>query len=372
MIDVFIHIGSPKTGTTAIQQFLTRHRDSLAEQGVLYPMGGVLRSAHHLIGAAVYPSRASRLGNVSRDDALALAIAQIANEIAERKPHTVILSTEYLWGELSAANIRRLLEPFRDMRIRIIAYVRRQDLLAQSLYVQAVKGGYIRSFRDWLSLAVEGEKAGFHLDTVLRGWRDSGIPAEVVARVYEKGQIEDDIRADFMKTVCPEVRIEHSPESPGVNMAPDMMTVELLRVVSTCLEEPEIANQMRRQIIARNPPRARFAPLAYLTAPEVADFMTLFAAGNERVAREFLGRSDGMLFRQPLPTGQDEPPARSDDGTLLRHLIAMLPNLVAPSPARHALAPRAPLPSTAMDAAARKKARKKARAANVASERSGA
>jgi hypothetical protein len=324
VIDLFIHIGAPKTGTTAIQHFLLRHRDSLAGQGLLYPRGGILRAAHHLIGAAIYPSRVSRLNGASAQEVLATSVAEIRQEIQQRTPRAVVISTEYLWGALSPENIRQLLSPFQDMRLHVIAYLRRQDLLAQSLYVQAVKGGNVRPFDVWLQTAQDSDKGGFNFHNVLSGWRNCGLDVDVVVRVYEKAQLRGDICSDFLTTVIPDISLEGLTDIGAVNTAPDMATIELLRNVNALLEDKEIAARIRKRIIGQSPPRALFAPLAYLSPSAAEAFLERFAEDNEKVAREFLRRDDGVLFREPLSATVVQ---EMESSVVLERLIRLLPRL---------------------------------------------
>lgn len=332
---LFIHIGSPKTGTTTLQKFLYDQRGALAREGVLYPEGGIKRSAHHILGAAVFPGRGSRLdAGVTREDALDSSVKAIRAQVDEQNPHTVILSTEYLWGYLSPANVRKLLAPFRDFEIHVVLYVRRQDLLAQSLYVQAVKGGEARTFNEWLDQARSGAKGGFHFDQVISAWRDSGIRTKIIVRVYERGQLASDIRQDFLDTVAPGVSVS-LPDDRAANISPDVTTIELLRAISRILPDPEIANAIRRRLIGKSPPRTLFEPLSYFAPGEAEAFVAGYAEGNAAVAREVLGREDGVLFKDPVPTDDDEGRAWPDDAAVLARLIALLPQLMtqqAPPP----------------------------------------
>jgi hypothetical protein len=300
MTDFFVHIGAPKTGTTAIQKYLTRHRAALRDAGTLYPEGGVLLDAHHLIGAAIFPERVRRLRGAGRDEVLATAAAAIRAEMDAAQPKRVIVSSEYLWGELSAANVRRLLDPFADCTLNVVAYLRRQDLLAQSLYMQAVKGGGARSFARWMEDEGESARAGMHFDRVLRSWRDCGLPVRLVLRIYESGQVDEDVCRDFLDVVCPDIPFSAS-DNRGVNTAADLLTIELLRRINAQIDDAGVSNTLRRRILGRTPPRATFAPISYLSGSEAAAFMARFAAGNEWIARELMGRDDGILFRQPLP-----------------------------------------------------------------------
>jgi hypothetical protein len=327
MKKLIVHIGAPKTGTSAIQSFMLRNRDALAGQGVLYPQSGMLKSAHHLIGAAIHPLRSKRLGSAPRDQVLATAIAGIRQEIALHSPETLVISSEYLWGKLSANNIQRLLSHFSDWSLNVVVYLRRQDLLAQSLYVQAVKTGSPLSFGEWADSAIDSGKGGFFFHDVLSCWRDCGLPVSVIVRIYEKSQIGSDVCTDFMQIVAPSLPTATlAADHRSVNSAPDVATTELLRVVNLTLKEKETAERIRRSIVKHSPPRALFAPLRYLGADEASEFMRRFEVDNEKVAREFAGCTDGVLFRDPPAEGAvDDTDFQS--ATLLDKLIGLLPAL---------------------------------------------
>ncbi len=330
MTDLYIHIGAPKTGTTAIQHHLLKNRDILARQyRILYPRGGLLGAGHHIIGAAVFPERSYRLQGLSREDALQRSLHDVRMEIEESKPCTVILSTEYLWGELSADNIRRLLNPLSHCKIKVVAYLRRQDLLAQSLYVQAVKGGLADPFSVWLERVASSGRAGFDFHKVLTAWMTTGIPTEVIVRVYEKSQLRNDICSDFLATVSSQEISLPSASSQVVNPGPDRATVELLRLVSGKLKDPKLGAIVRKKILSNSASRALFAPLHYLPSNEAASFMSRFAEVNARVARDFIKRPDGRLFEETSPASGSSPNEEVDSADLLRRIIDLLPVLLA-------------------------------------------
>lgn len=336
---LFIHIGAPKTGSTAIQHFLASEREALLRHGILYPAAATIGQAHHVIGAAVFPGRASRLGGVPRDAAFEQAVADVHAEIATHRPETLILSTEYLWGVLSPNDIRRLLAAFRGWEVHVVAYLRRQDLLAQSLFMQAVKRGHAGGFAEWLERAEADSKAPFDFFRVLRNWSDHG--ARIIVRVYEKGSIGPDVRADFLATVGANAAIAPPAENRAVNTTPDATTVELLRLVNREIADPDLAQRLRRRIMRNSPSRALFAPLPYLDREEAERFMARFAEGNRRVAQDFLGRADGVLFRDPLPPQRAEPAEACGDGALLRRLVSLLPALIEPRKSLKARRPAA-------------------------------
>ena len=65
---LYIHIGTPKTGTTALQGFLAKNRKTLQEHGAVFPDFGLVykgvaknRNAHFLV-ATKDPFRAKEMG----------------------------------------------------------------------------------------------------------------------------------------------------------------------------------------------------------------------------------------------------------------------------------------------------------------------
>src|SRR3954449_4869255 len=57
----FLHIGTPKTGTSSLQAILSTHQDELRQHGFLYPRAGrVPMGAHHNISMELSGARRFR------------------------------------------------------------------------------------------------------------------------------------------------------------------------------------------------------------------------------------------------------------------------------------------------------------------------
>src|SRR5262245_44821842 len=139
----WLHIGAPKTGSTAIQRFLTASRETLAARGCLYPQAACRARGHPdlaFLARGGYPHWATPQ---ERDlDAL---VADLRNEIESSPQPNIVLSSENFYllcpAEGAAALMRRI--GFAPDRITVVAYLRRQDEAAMSWYNQAVKAqGY--------------------------------------------------------------------------------------------------------------------------------------------------------------------------------------------------------------------------------------
>ena len=124
-----IHIGPKKTGTSTIQDGLSRNRAALARRGILYPGTSANHNSILLASLCDDPSQHPRLRIRMEDPELSgiseEAQAKFAAEIAETDWHTLILSAETLY-ELRRPEIRKLqrwLEPLVD-RFDIVATAR--------------------------------------------------------------------------------------------------------------------------------------------------------------------------------------------------------------------------------------------------------
>ncbi len=89
---LYIHIGLPKTGTSAIQEFLTLNRKELLNHGILYPEECIIKNAHYPLAWVLnsnFPSF-KRLKNKSASDIW----SKINSEILNNKPLKVVISSE--------------------------------------------------------------------------------------------------------------------------------------------------------------------------------------------------------------------------------------------------------------------------------------
>lgn len=146
-MELVLHIGMPKTGTTAIQMSFHRARPLLRRQGVFYPDIGVLHHAHHAL-MPLFLDRADWWGLVVKglagrdphrwaeaawDDLVARARASGARQ--------VVLSTEALFVELDPARrdafAARLRAAFPT--VRVAAYVRAPEVYYRSILLERAK-----------------------------------------------------------------------------------------------------------------------------------------------------------------------------------------------------------------------------------------
>ncbi|MDJ0639213.1 MAG: hypothetical protein QNJ20_10285 [Paracoccaceae bacterium] len=139
----FVHIGAPKTGTTAIQAAFSDGRKALAKAGFHYLSGD--RNHSERLALAFWAEEDAQKLHLLRhwpDHPFSQEVLRDAldNEIARTAPRDLVLSAEEL-GNFSPGEVMDLIAFLRDRfdRLHIIAYVRHPADWVQSAAQQGVK-----------------------------------------------------------------------------------------------------------------------------------------------------------------------------------------------------------------------------------------
>jgi hypothetical protein len=147
---VFLHIGSPKTGTTFLQQVLWAERDRAADQGLLLP-GRSVRDHYFasldLRGAAqAEPGRAGAAG----------AWARLAEEAAAW-PGDVLLSHE-LFALAGDVHAERAVSTYRDLGFEVHLVITARDLARQlpAHWQEAVKARWGLTYDEYVHAELGG------------------------------------------------------------------------------------------------------------------------------------------------------------------------------------------------------------------------
>jgi len=182
---LILHIGTHKTGTSALQAFLKSNADGLQAKGVRYLKAGREdRIAHHPLAWALRGRYHTEMDvwDGARE------------ELAEAKEPFVVMSSEGFWYE-SPEDVKKQLA--YDGPIKIVAYLRRQDSFLPSLYKQAVSGGRKTDFDTWLT---DMSHRGDYLP-VLDRWADAFSAEAITVRPYERDGHTIDVVEDFLSVL---------------------------------------------------------------------------------------------------------------------------------------------------------------------------
>ncbi|MFW5724675.1 MAG: hypothetical protein ACOCWF_08945 [Halochromatium sp.] len=301
---LWIHAGMPKCGSSALQVFLARHREQLLSAGIDYlPLGDLSRARQGQItsGNAGLLSRSlldpSDAAYVRADGN---AYHSLLDAISASEAESGLISSEFFAYVGSDAYLRLI----ADLRARAcvakcIYYVRRQDQVLISGYMQAVKRhhycGYPEDFvRD---MAPHNALLNYH-DQARRFEAVFGT-GNLVVGVYEATQRHPKgLAGDFLDKL-----LGHCPPwvqpQPAINPSPSPVELKLMLA----------ANQYRPRmrfsdILAANSVRSGrsqlYEPHQILPPALIKQLIDDFAEQNQRLAAQ---DTDGEGFPpyQELP-----------------------------------------------------------------------
>ncbi|HJB63658.1 MAG TPA: hypothetical protein H9769_08130 [Candidatus Microbacterium pullistercoris] len=148
-----LHIGLPKTGTTALQRTAVRKRDELARAGVLYPRTLTKRHDHLIPTAALMGRRIAEVGGVPEMEHWNDLLARVEADDSRR----VWISHEWVC-ESDDDQVRRFRDELGEALHAVIS-VRQYGTILASTWQEFLKSTMLHEFEDWASYALTDEQA---------------------------------------------------------------------------------------------------------------------------------------------------------------------------------------------------------------------
>jgi len=322
-----LHIGAPKTGSTALQKFLAMNRESLRRLGLDYPDVSLRGYGHHdlafLVGGG-YPAWAT-----PQERTLEALARELADKVADSP--MVALSSENFYLLPNPRGVAQLLEQagIRVGGVRVIVYLRRQDEAHLSWYNQAVKAqGYTGTVAENIA---ETEPL-WNYAAQLERWATVFGRDNLVVQIYQTPDTPGgDIRRDFLRLAGLPGNGFDFPEE-NVNSRINTEILEFQRLVNRLPLSPQEKRGAHKELIALTAAAAGtglFDDRALLGTKERTAILARHAGNNGAVARAYLKRE--RLFDDDMPQGLPLSAARTELSCeklayILGWLIAKRPN----------------------------------------------
>ena len=282
MAELILHIGSHKTGTSSIQHFLAAQREALAREDVAYLLPdrdgrhsafNLIRTSGELEGfrARVHRARADRL-------------------LQPRATRNIVSTEIFFWlsDPEEVATLAELIRPRFD-RITVLAYLRRQDLLAVSHRNQVMNGAPALQFYGLHAHPLPDYRPHLHryfdyAAKLLDLWGGAFGQDSLRIVPFEPASLAGgDVVTDFATRL-------------GFDLAP---AAPVRRNTSTGIErlfvglklaEMGLLDDLRRHVFPRLDKGGKFLP----TRAEAEAFLAPFLPSNARLTAEV--RTDGKPF----------------------------------------------------------------------------
>lgn len=281
--DFFLHIGTFKTGTTAIQTLLSTSRQRLLkEYGTLYPQTAeIAAGGHHNL---VYEFTGSWKYDERRG-----GFNQLAAEFKKSGANRLIISAEnlssYPIGNPDIANRFAQFAADLNLRAKVVCYVRPQWEYIDSYYSQGAKSGYItQDYAGYVQLAINMPM--FDYEKVLLPW-ESLFKVELHPYPRDRSILQDFLAAVQLPSEVASERVElRANERMGAR------GLEFIRRCAATLERSkspvkrrvQVARRMREEIAKLGIPDQ---PFSGLTPASIRAVRQAFLDSNTRLSQRY-------------------------------------------------------------------------------------
>ena len=223
-IQVFVHIGPPKTATSAIQNWMQQNRNVLMQQSIYYP-------EHGLDENGVSSGNVLNIFDRAADKSLVISKEKVDKVLAECKQNNcsiLLLSSEFFFFQVEV-----LLTLIPDAKL--IVYIRFPLEVIESSYNQAVK-----RHNQTKPLGLPKEPQAYHLVLLERMLQKFERPAFIIRFYSQASFVGGNIVSDLLSVIGGQGL---SISSPKVNPSYSFETLEFKRWVN-CFLPTEYQNRV--------------------------------------------------------------------------------------------------------------------------------
>jgi len=311
------HIGRPKTGSTTIQVFLHQNRAALAEHGILYrladpevttqiefPVAALSACEKQVVDP--YMARVYGLTSVSAQRAFADRRLQVTDAALSEHPdmHTWVGSSEHVYPYLKRVHHVAALDALLCRRfdaVRYVVYLRRQEDLIPSAYVESVRRGDTIAFPDFIERFLAREQ-GDHMKR-LRLWRRVVGADRIDVRLLERDAL---VGGDLIDDWCHMLGVDPAGlvRTPAKNESLAARDLERLRRLNVLIDghraESAVFQRLHETLtsaLVRGGRRG--ADKLRLSPDQVARIRAANAASNERVRKIWFPERDELFPPRP-------------------------------------------------------------------------
>ncbi|MCM1497035.1 MAG: hypothetical protein NC124_01055 [Clostridium sp.] len=303
MNTIYLHIGTPKTGTTAIQNFCSENQEVLNRQGYYYPefvyrypSASRLRNGHFLFGCI---HREDGLRDTAREEEIFHEGFAELDKAFKTYPN-IILSDEGLWtcGFRDGKNVwQKIKEEIgqKQIAVKVIVYLRMQDTFLYSWWSQRVKEGLKEESRlTWDRMAKELPRIRLDYYDMLEKIADYVGRDNIIVRRFEAERfVGGTIYTDFLDALGLSYSDEYHVTREMRNLSLTRNNTEIKRILNKIPDLDADGNVMFRQLLEEQSGyQGEEDRYNMFSETERAVFLAQYHEGNVRIAEEYLGEEE--------------------------------------------------------------------------------
>ena len=329
MKTLYVHIGSPKTGTSAIQRFLHLNTRVLYEKGFIFrQMPFQTDFSHDYIGVGT--NRNGYFLHETGTDYFKKGLGCLSDWFREKD--SIILSDEGLYNKAGRKGTESGLKEYADqnnIQVRIILYLRRQDELVESYYRQSMKDNMNNTLP--ISSYTDRRLEKDDYAAKIACFSDVFGKESVCVRLYDPAgwkAANTNIFADFLSCVGLSLTDEFAMPGREVNTSLSCNAAEIKRIVNQVdpYIKPEHKFKVNRMFNSAGAKCSVLSPdkekYTILSEEERRKVLDRVRESNDQVAKEYLDQDH--LFPEDIPEApvwDKENPDLLDDVILYYALV---------------------------------------------------
>lgn len=337
---LILHIGTEKTATTTIQDFVYANQAVLADRGVALSNELGYTNNRKLVAYCLPEDRFDDY--FTHRDVTTVEDkrrhfegfeAAFANEVRtlSGRAHTMFISSEHFHSRLrdvdSIRRLKRLLDELFT-EIKVICYFREQSSMLESYYSTAIKSSSSVDFQHF-GRNCNIDNHYYNFATFFGKWRDVFGRGCLEARLFERQRfVDQDVRKDVLSIILGSrdfAGFDFSATDANVSLG--YAGLEIGRIVNRHVAKRHAdgsRNEIRRQLFELLS-RSRLGRSGTLPFPDAQAIYATFHPSNVAFAREFLAHG-GNPFPPPKPrsVAADQVVALSDVVDFFAELVPLL------------------------------------------------
>lgn len=312
-----IHVGANKTGSSAIQRFLSINNLMLRAEGIVVP-NNEFQVANRIQGYHVFGFQELLQNPLEGQKQLEDVIESI--DLAYPADNTILLSAENLTANPAAPSLFEGLVERYDTRV--ILYIRRQDEYVLSSW-QQWQSKIKTDFWAW-AISVVGALGNWR--AYLENWETVVPRDKITVRIFEKSKLEGgDVIADFynMLDLSEPLSTFAYPEGT-VNPSFSDAIMDLVKgneLIFQNVHDNDFYNFVVRMTGHKYTKSSRQSSISFLQRQSIID---KYKRQNEWVKENYFPDTDGELFLSPRESDYDYVSPDEIEQQKLEFLTSML------------------------------------------------
>ncbi|EOU3271604.1 coiled-coil domain-containing protein [Campylobacter coli] len=310
----YVHIGTEKTGTTSIQEFLYINKSIIQKQNYFFAQSIGIKNHWDLafLGYSLNKKDSYILNNsLWNFQAIKQHKKNIFSKIKDEVKfnHKIIFSSELLQSRLTRKReIVKLYTFFKKIgftNIKVICYIRDANEMLRSLLSEAIKWEEIDSFE--LKEEKEEYKLGykknlFHFHHIcnhkqtLQWWGEVFGKENLIVRLFDKNEF---YQGDLLKDFIHSIGLEWDDEfiiPPKQNESLDLLGIELLKRTNKSYKHLLPSTISGAYLCTSKDPHLKFQPPKEV----VQSYIDYFEESNEWVRKEFFPHKERLFSKKDL------------------------------------------------------------------------